>query len=42
MSLEGQVALAPEDVARTVMFAPDQPPHVNVPRLMVLPLDQPV
>ncbi|KPK06111.1 MAG: oxidoreductase [Betaproteobacteria bacterium SG8_39] len=32
--------LTPEDVARSVMFALDQPPHVNIPRIMLLPRDQ--
>jgi len=34
--------LMPEDVARTLMFALEQPAHVNIPRLMVLPGDQEV
>jgi len=32
--------LTPADVARTVMFALDQPAHVNLPRIMILPRDQ--
>jgi len=32
--------LTPADVARAVMFALDQPPHVNLPRIMLLPRDQ--
>ncbi|HSH07630.1 MAG TPA: SDR family oxidoreductase [Burkholderiales bacterium] len=32
--------LTPADVARCVMFALDQPPHVNLPRIMLLPRDQ--
>lgn len=32
--------LVPDDVARTVMFALEQPPHAYIPRLMVLPRDQ--
>jgi NADP-dependent 3-hydroxy acid dehydrogenase YdfG len=32
--------LMPEDVARTVLFALQQPAHVNIPRLMILPVDQ--
>ncbi len=32
--------LAPEDVARMVLFVAEQPDHVAVPRLMVLPQDQ--
>jgi NADP-dependent 3-hydroxy acid dehydrogenase YdfG len=32
--------LTPADVARSVMFALDQPPHVNIPRIMLLPRDQ--
>jgi NADP-dependent 3-hydroxy acid dehydrogenase YdfG len=30
-------ALRPDDVARTVLFALDQPPHVDIHELMVLP-----
>ena len=32
--------LTPADVARSVMFALDQPPHVTLPRIMLLPRDQ--
>jgi len=32
--------LTPADVARSVMFALDQPAHVNIPRIMLLPRDQ--
>ena len=32
--------LQPADVARCVRFALEQPAHVNIPRLMVLPTDQ--
>jgi NADP-dependent 3-hydroxy acid dehydrogenase YdfG len=32
--------LTPEDVARSVMFALEQPAHVNIPRIMLLPRDQ--
>ena len=32
--------LTPQDVAQTVLFALQQPEHVNIPRLMVLPVDQ--
>jgi len=32
--------LSAADVARTVMFALDQPPHAYVPRIMILPRDQ--
>jgi len=32
--------LLPEDVARAVVFAVEQPPHVLVPRIMVLPSSQ--
>ncbi|MEQ8394178.1 SDR family oxidoreductase [Thalassobaculum sp.] len=34
--------LLPEDVARAVVFAVEQPAHVLVPRIMVLPSVQPV
>lgn len=34
--------LLPEDVARAVVFACTQPPHVLIPRIMVLPSSQPV
>lgn len=36
------VPLLPDDVARAVVFALEQPPHVLVPRIMVLPSVQPV
>ena len=32
--------LTPADVARSVLFALDQPAHVNIPRIMLLPRDQ--
>ena len=32
--------LAPDDIARMVLFVAEQPDHVAVPRLMVLPQDQ--
>lgn len=32
--------LTPADVARTVLFALDQPPHAYLPRIMILPRDQ--
>lgn len=32
--------LSAADVARTVMFALDQPPHAYLPRIMILPRDQ--
>jgi len=32
--------LQPEDIARSVMFALQQPDYVNIPRVMVLPVDQ--
>lgn len=31
--------LTPDDVARMVMFILDQPPHVRIPQLMILPKD---
>jgi NADP-dependent 3-hydroxy acid dehydrogenase YdfG len=31
--------LSPDDVARMVMFILDQPPHVRIPQLMILPKD---
>ena len=34
--------LTPEDIARSVMFALEQPPHVLVPRVMLLPREQPM
>jgi len=34
--------LLPDDVARAVVFAVEQPAHVLVPRVMVLPAGQPV
>ena len=32
--------LEPEDIARCVRFMLEQPPHVSIPRLMVLPSEQ--
>jgi 3-hydroxy acid dehydrogenase/malonic semialdehyde reductase len=34
------MALEPEDVARTVMFALEQPPHVQIAEIMVLPVNR--
>lgn len=34
------MALEPEDVARTVIFALDQPPHVQIAQIMVLPVNR--
>jgi NADP-dependent 3-hydroxy acid dehydrogenase YdfG len=34
--------LTPEDVARSVMFALEQPPHVLIPRVLILPREQPM
>ena len=32
--------LEPEDIARCVRFMLEQPPHVSIPRMMVLPSEQ--
>jgi NADP-dependent 3-hydroxy acid dehydrogenase YdfG len=37
----GEGALRPEDVARTVMFALEQPPHVDVNEILIRPTAQP-
>ncbi len=34
--------LKPEDVARSVMFALEQPSHVLIPRVLILPREQPM
>jgi len=34
--------LTPDDVARSVLFALEQPPHVLVPRVLLLPREQPM
>ena len=34
-------ALKPEDIARAVMFAVQQPPHVDVNEILIRPTDQP-
>ena len=34
--------LVPDDVARSVMFALEQPPHVLIPRVLILPREQPM
>jgi NADP-dependent 3-hydroxy acid dehydrogenase YdfG len=33
-------ALAPEDIARAVMYAVSQPPHVDVNEILVRPVSQ--
>lgn len=35
-----QQPLEPEDIARVVRFMLEQPPHVSIPRIMVLPSEQ--
>jgi 3-hydroxy acid dehydrogenase/malonic semialdehyde reductase len=35
-----KMALDPEDVARVIMFALDQPPHVQIAEIMVLPTNR--
>jgi 3-hydroxy acid dehydrogenase / malonic semialdehyde reductase len=35
-----KIALDPEDVARVIMFALDQPPHVQIAEIMVLPVNR--
>jgi len=32
----------PEDIARAVKFMLEQPPHVVIPRLLMVPVDQPI
>jgi NADP-dependent 3-hydroxy acid dehydrogenase YdfG len=34
--------LEPADIARVVRFMLEQPPHVVIPRIMVLPTEQPM
>ncbi len=38
--LEMKKPLEPEDIARCVRFLLEQPPHVSIPRMMVLPSEQ--
>ena len=35
-----RMALEPEDVARTIIFALDQPPHVQIAEIVVLPVNR--
>ena len=35
-----RMALEPEDVARSVVFALDQPPHVQIAEMMILPVNR--
>jgi 3-hydroxy acid dehydrogenase / malonic semialdehyde reductase len=35
-----RMVLAPEDIARSVMFALNQPPHVQIAQMVVLPTDR--
>lgn len=37
---QARIALVPEDVARSVLFALDQPPHMQVAQLFILPLNR--
>ncbi len=37
---QARMALDPEDVARSVLFALDQPPHMQVAQLFILPLNR--
>jgi 3-hydroxy acid dehydrogenase/malonic semialdehyde reductase len=34
------MALEPADVARSVLFAIDQPPHVQIAEMMILPVNR--
>ena len=38
--LNMKTPLEPEDIARVVRFMLEQPPHVSIPRIMVLPSEQ--
>jgi len=38
---EGRTPLAADDVARAVVYAASQPPHVNVNEILIRPTDQP-
>jgi NADP-dependent 3-hydroxy acid dehydrogenase YdfG len=38
--LKMKTPLEPEDIARVVRFMLEQPPHVSIPRIMVLPSEQ--
>ena len=33
-------ALDPADIARSIVFAPDQPPHVQIAEMMILPVNR--
>lgn len=35
-----RMALEPEDVARTIVFALDQPPHVQIAEIVILPVNR--
>ena len=35
-----KIALEPADVARAVMFALDQPPHVQMAQMFILPVNR--
>ena len=32
--------LLPEDIARCIRFSVDQPPHVSISRMLIMPSDQ--
>jgi NADP-dependent 3-hydroxy acid dehydrogenase YdfG len=35
-----KIALDPDDIARTVLFALNQPPHVQIAQLFILPVNR--
>jgi NADP-dependent 3-hydroxy acid dehydrogenase YdfG len=35
-----RMALDPEDIARSIVFALDQPPHVQIAKMMILPVNR--
>src|SRR2546430_11529659 len=40
IELQFKMALDPADIARSIVFALDQPPHVQIAEMMILPVNR--
>jgi 3-hydroxy acid dehydrogenase / malonic semialdehyde reductase len=37
---QARIALDPEDISRTIVFALEQPPHMQIAQLYILPVNR--
>jgi hypothetical protein len=37
---QARIALDPEDIARSVLLAPEQPAHMQIPQIFILPVNR--